>query len=352
MGGAGGAGRAGGAGKAAVVHTPGLPPAFTDHPGAGVAGAAGVAPAGPGTSLVQVSAAPITPLDLLCAGGTSYFGTPATPYVPGVQGVGRVVTSSTLPAGTRVWFATTAGMAPGDGSLAPHCVVADEDLVPLDDGADDVLVAALGLSAVAAWSCLTTRGRLQPGERVLVLGAGGVVGQVAVQAARLLGATRIVGACRSERAAGHARAAGADSVVPLGTPGPDGDEDVGVLAARFAAALGGAADLVVDPLCGRPASAALEVLAPRGRLVNLGGSAGATATFSSATLRSRSAEILGYTNSDLSPAERAAALREVLRHAAAGRLTVRHEVVPLTDVADAWERQRTGTADGRVVLLP
>src|SRR5215213_11984501 len=72
---------------------------------------------GPGETLVHVTAAPIVPLDLLCATGTSYFGRQPLPYVPGVQGVGTVSSSTDLPAGSRVWFATSAGMAPGDGSL-------------------------------------------------------------------------------------------------------------------------------------------------------------------------------------------------------------------------------------------
>ena len=66
--------------------------------------------AGAGELTVRVTAASITPLDVLCASGTSYFGAPATPYVPGVQGVGVVRESDTVPAGARVWFATTAGM--------------------------------------------------------------------------------------------------------------------------------------------------------------------------------------------------------------------------------------------------
>ncbi len=78
---------------------------------------------GPGESLIELRAAPITPLDLLCASGTSYFGPPALPYVPGVQGVGLVVKSATIPAGTMAWFSTTAGMAPGDGSLRECCSV-------------------------------------------------------------------------------------------------------------------------------------------------------------------------------------------------------------------------------------
>jgi NADPH:quinone reductase len=300
-----------------------------------------------GHAVVAVSAAPITPLDVLCASGTSYFGTPATPYVPGVQGVGVVRESEALPAGTRVWFPTTAGMQPGDGSLAQLCAVPDPALVPLPDGVPDTTVAALGLSAVAAWMALTWRGGLRAGEQVLVLGAGGAVGQVAVQAARLLGARRVVAACRSQAARDRAFTAGADVVVPLSA-----DDDVDGLAHRFAEACGGGADLVIDPLCGVPASAAARVLAARGRLVNLGSSAGATATFDSATLRSRSAAVLGYTNNDLTPEQLRDALRQVLLHAAEGRLRVEHEVVPLDGVSEAWARQRAGSAPVRLVVQP
>jgi NADPH:quinone reductase-like Zn-dependent oxidoreductase len=305
-----------------------------------------------------VTAAPIVPLDLLCASGTSYFGAPALPYVPGVQGVGRVVASPTLPADTRVWFPTTAGMAPGDGSMAALVAVPDDALVALTgdpgdsgdwvdsvDSVDDALVAALGLSAVAAWMVLTSRARLEPGEQVLVLGAGGVVGQVAVQAARLLGARRVVAACRSEHAQETARARGADAVVAL-LPGEGQVE----LAARLAAACDGPVDIVVDPLFGVPASAAATLLGHRGRLVNLGSSAAEAAVFGSGQLRSHSAAILGYTNNDLTAAERGGALRSVLQHAGAGHLTVSHRVVPFDDVSAAWAAQADGSARERLVL--
>jgi NADPH2:quinone reductase len=115
---------------------------------------------------------------------------PATPYVPGVQGVG--VTD-----GRPVWFATSAGMAPGDGSMAELAAVREQDVVVIPDGVDPVAMAELGLSAVAALQALTWRVELAAGETVLVLGAGGVVGQAAVQLARLHGAGRVVAAARS-----------------------------------------------------------------------------------------------------------------------------------------------------------
>jgi NADPH:quinone reductase len=116
-----------------------------------------------GQVLIEVTAAPIIPLDLLCASGTSYFGPPQLPYVPGVQGVGRVLVGGSVAPGTRVWFPTTAGMRPGDGSMAERAVAAEHELVELPDGVEDALVAALGLSSIAAWMALTWRGQVWPG---------------------------------------------------------------------------------------------------------------------------------------------------------------------------------------------
>ncbi|RZU31934.1 quinone oxidoreductase family protein [Blastococcus saxobsidens] len=322
--------------RAAVLTEPGRSPAYTAHPD----------PAPPaGQSLVRVTAAPIVPLDLLCASGTSYFGRPAVPYVPGVQGVGVVERSDRFEPGTRVWFATSAGMAPGDGSLGELCAVPDTGVVPLTATVEDSAMAALGLSAVAAWMALTWRAGLRAGEHVLVLGAGGAVGQSAIGAARLLGAGRVVAVCRSEAAQERAHAAGADAVVPL-TGGVD------ELTARFAEASGGRLDVVVDPVFGAPATAAVRALSEHGRLVNLGGSAGDTAEFSSALVRSRSIGVLGYTNNALTPQQRNEAISTVAEHAAAGRLAVAHRVRPLAEAADAWAGEVAGGTGERVVLTP
>ena len=324
--------------RAVVVEAHGRPPVVADrnHP----------AEHGAGQCRVAVHAAPITPLDVLCAGGTSYFGAPPLPYVPGVQGVGEVVAHPRLEPGTRVWFPTSAGMAPGDGSMATEVLLPAGAVVALpSDTVADTEVAALGLSAVAAWLVLTWRAGLREGEQVLVLGAGGVVGQVAVQAARLLGARRVVAAARSEGARQRAVASGADVVVPL----KDGDT-AEALTARLAEALDGPLDVVVDPLCGVPATAAAALLGERGRLVNLGSSAGTTMAVDSAALRSRTASVLGYTNNGITNEQRDGALLDVLGHAAAGRIKVDHEVVPLDHVGDAWARQADGTATRRIVV--
>jgi len=319
---------------AAVLRAHGESPTYGHHPDPSPA---------PGLTLVRVSAAPVVPLDLLCASGTSYFGPPVLPYVPGVQGVGTVERSELLAPGTRVWFATSAGMAPGDGSLAERCVVPDTDLVPLESPVPDATVAALGLSAVAAWMALSWRARLRPTESVLVLGAGGAVGQAAIGAALALGAGRVTAVCRSAEAQERARRAGAHDVVPLRA-------DVDELTALLREVTGGSVDVVIDPVFGVAATAASRVLAPGGRLVNIGGASGDEATFSSAVLRGRGAEILGYTNNSLTAEQRRDALEAVLMHAASGRLAVTYETQPLHSVAEAWRRQATGDVSGRLVL--
>jgi len=142
-----------------------------------------------------------------------------------------------------------------------------------------------------------------------------------------------------------ARELGADAVADLTGDDPD------VLAGRIAGACAGRLDLVLDPLWGLPARAALRVLSAGGRLVNLGSSAGQSASLASATLRSGMHAVLGYTNNALSGAQKASALAEVLEHAAARRLDTDREVVPLSDVATAWSR--CGKAPHRrAVMIP
>jgi NADPH:quinone reductase-like Zn-dependent oxidoreductase len=244
-----------------------------------------------------------------------------------------------------VWFSGTAGMKPGDGSMAQFCIIEEAAALPLPSDVPDDLVAALGLSAIAAWMALTWRGQLQPGEQVLVLGASGAVGQVAVQAARLLGAGRVVAASRSADGLTRALARGADAVVDL--TGDNVDE----LSGRIAAACDGPLHLVIDPIWGLPAEAAARCLGNDGRLVNIGDSAGSGARLMSATVRSRMQSILGYTNNALTQPQKAQALRDILAHAAAGRCTVEHETMPLMEATAAWRRQAAGATGGRKQIL-
>jgi NADPH:quinone reductase-like Zn-dependent oxidoreductase len=192
---------------------------------------------------------------------------------------------------------------------------------------------------------LTWRGRLQPGEQVLALGASGAVGQVTVQAAKLLGAGRVIAASRDQAGLARALTRGADAAVDL-----NGD-DVDDLARRIAAACQGPLHLVIDPVWGLPAEAAVRALGAEGRLVNIGSASGPTARFESATVRSRLHSILGYTNNALSPQQKSEALRTILGHAAAGRCTVDRETIPLARAGEAWELQ-AAIARRKLILTP
>src|SRR5260221_6749755 len=226
--------------RAAVLHGHGQPPEYGRHP---------VPRRAAGQALIRVSAAPVNPLDLLLASGTSYFGAPTLPYVPGTQGVGVIEQADTLTPGQRVWFSGSAGLSPGDGTLAELCVVDENGVVPLPETVSDDLVAALGLSAIAAWMALTWRRGMRAGEHVLVLGASGTVGQAGIQVARLHGAGRVIGACRDGLRRERGPELRADGIADL-----TGD-DPAVLGSSLAAAGAGRRRPVLHPACGAPARA-------------------------------------------------------------------------------------------------
>jgi NADPH:quinone reductase-like Zn-dependent oxidoreductase len=291
---------------------------------------------GEGQTLIEVSAAPVNPIDISTAAGTYPGGSPEAPYVTGREGVGRVLESDSFPEGTRVY-------ASGLGFMAERKAVRDDEVIELPDGVDDALASCLGVAGLAAWLALEWRGDLREGETVLVLGASGAVGVIAVQAAKLLGAGRVVAAARSERGLERARELGADVTVKL-----DEHEN---LADAFAEAANGQLDLTIDPVWGAPASAALDATAFGGRLVQLGQSASPEATLKSGSIRSKLVSILGHTNF-AAPAEvRRDAYLRMVRHAGAGELTVDHELLPLERVAEAWERQQA-SPNLKLVLSP
>jgi NADPH:quinone reductase len=287
--------------------------------------------------VVELEAAPLNPLDINVGAGRFYGGHPPLPFVPGTEGVGR------LPTGERVWaFSDGLGLA-RDGTLAERVTVSRDAVVEVPDGIDSALAAALGIAGLAGWMPLAWRAPVRPGETVLVLGATGTVGLVAVQAAKLLGAGRVVAAGRKPARLARAGKLGADATVNL--------EEVDDLAAAFKEASGGdGPELVFDALWGAPFRAALDAAAPRARLVNLGQSAGPEATLTSAAVRGKDIDILGWTIYRVARDVLADHYRQLVGHAASGRIALELERVPLDGVADAWQRQASGEADRKLVI--
>jgi len=307
--------------RAALIEKVGAPPS---------AGEAADPSRGEGQALVEVTAAPINPIDVTIAAGKFYAGLPDVPYVPGKEGFGRVLEADGLDGGTRVYFETPGGLG-GNGSFGERAVVAQEELVPVDHDIDDALAASLGIAGLAAWLALEWRAKLAEGETVLVLGASGAVGIIAVQAAKLMGAGRVVAAARDASALERARERGADATVDLSA---DGD-----LAEAFEEAAGGGIDVIVDPLWGPPAVAAMQAAAPDGRFVHLGQSASPEATIPSGPVRGKTLTIVGHTSLNASRELKSAAYLKLVEHAAAGRLVLDTETFGLGEVTDAWQRQ-------------
>jgi NADPH:quinone reductase-like Zn-dependent oxidoreductase len=229
-----------------------------------------------GAVVVEVEAAAVNHLDLDKASGDFYGGASSLPSVTGSDGVGR------LADGRRVYFDAT--IAPY-GSMAQRALVAEAALVDVADAADSAVAAALGNSGLAAWLSLEWRARLKPGETVLVLAATGAVGATAVQVAAALGAGRVVAAARADERLGRLTDRGADSVVDLD------DDD---LARAFREAANGRVDIIIDPLWGPPAVAAMTAAADGARHVQIGNLAATTLDLPATRVRSSALNIMGF----------------------------------------------------------
>jgi NADPH2:quinone reductase len=298
--------------------------------------------AGPDQVLIQVGAAGLNPLDLRIASGTFYGGAPAVPYIPGSEGVGVVVGGSSPLQGERVRFETARGAS---GALAQWAVAEARTCLTLPKELPTATAAGLGVAGIAAWIALVDKVQLKAGESVLILGATGTVGQLAVQIARLLGAGRIVAAGRDPGALAKTLDLGADAVVTIAEQTRD------LLQQEFVDAAGGPVNVVFDPVWGHPLEAAAGATAPSARIIHLGESAGSEATLSSAVVRGRQLTIIGHTSPQTPWDIRARAFGEVADHTAAGRIRLDVEEMPLSAIASAWQLQAT-SPHAKLVLIP
>jgi len=306
--------------KAAIVEKLGSAPVYADFPEPTVA---------PGEVLVRVLAAGIHPLVRGLASGSHYGAAgDGTPFGVGVDCVG------VLDDGQRVY----AGFPRKPfGTMAERVAVPRTMCVPVPDGVDDAVAAASANPGMSAWLALCWRAEVTKGQTVLVLGATGVAGQMAVQLAKHLGASRVIAAGRNPATLAKLPALGADAIVSL-------EGDRASLAAKFREAAGlGGIDAIIDYVWGPPAEAAIEAItktgfgaAKRVRFVQVGGGAGATITLPAAVLRSSALEITGTGGGTVPLSELVGAVPKVLELIARGVLTVEVERVPLSDVTRAW----------------
>ena len=294
--------------------------------------------------IVHVRAAALKPIDKQMASGSHYAAFRELPVVCGMDGVGC------LDDGTRVFFAIP---RPPYGSMAERTIVSPSHCFPIPDNVDDDIAAATVNPGLSAWGALTWRAQLTAGETVLILGATGVTGKLAVQMAKLLGAGRVTAAGRNEQVLSTLHELGADSIIRLDKPGQN-------LTEAFAREAGDAGfDLIIDYLWGPPTEALLSAIARRDlnptlsrvRLVEVGESAGATISLAAGALRSSKLEILGAGsgNAPASPEIWLEAVRQLMSNVASGKLRIDTERVPLREVEDTWQRDQHGR---RTVIIP
>ncbi len=290
--------------------------------------------------LVDVLAAGLHPRVRSGAAGAHYTSTGRLPMVPGVDAVAQ------RPDGTRIYFVASDDTV---GTMAEKAVVDARRAIELPDDADIPKVAAAMNPAMSSWVALRRRVPLEPGQAVLILGATGNAGTMAVQVAKLLGAGRVIGAGRDPGRLSALAAVGADDVVRL-----TADADA---TSRALAAAAAEVDIVLDYLWGTPAqltiSALLGARSDRSRALNwvqIGALAGPTIELPSVALRSANLRIQGNGQGAVSPAAYLAELPSLVDQIDAGAIAVTANAVPLADVETAWTR--TDPPGQRTVLVP
>ncbi len=318
--------------KAAVLHELGGVPRYEDFPDP---------VAGDGEVIIDVKAVAVENVDKMVAAGTHYANQSlitGLPAIPGFDGVGA------LPDGTVVGFGLP---RPPYGALAEKTVIRAGAVAPVPQGLDPAVATVLG-TAITGMS-ITTAAGFVPGETVLVQGATGVAGRLAVKIARLLGAGRIVATGRDGGKLDDVRALGADAVISTAVP----DEE---LAQAYRDARGDGYDVVVDFLWGRPTQVLLGTLIPQAfafpkptRLIQVGESAAATLTVAAASLRTSGVEIYGAAKG-LDAETMGQVYGQVVSWAQSGELTFDLETVPLGDIEAAWQRSDFGGK--RLVVIP
>ncbi|MBN9191959.1 MAG: zinc-binding alcohol dehydrogenase family protein [Microbacterium sp.] len=291
-------------------------------------------------AVVEMVAVGLHPRVRSGASGSHYTSTGVLPLVPGVDGVGR------RRDGALVYFVTDDDQ---QGTMAERAVVDPRRSIVLPEGTDAVAVAAAMNPAMSSWVALRRRVPLVPGQSVLVLGATGNAGTMAVQVARLLGAGRIVGAGRDRARLDALHGVGADEVVAL-------TDDVEATRHRLARAAS-EVDVVLDYLWGQPTEHAIPALLrareDRNRpldWVQIGAVAGADIQLPSAALRSANLRLLGSGQGSVSPQGYLAELPSLVAAIGSGDIAVRTRTVALRDIEAAWV---AGDEPGvRTVVVP
>ncbi|MGC9199966.1 MAG: quinone oxidoreductase family protein [Acidobacteriaceae bacterium] len=302
----------------------------------------------PGETLVDVSAAALHRIVRSLANGSHYGSTGVLPFVPGVDGVGRLRSSfGRLPAGARVFFG--AARSPF-GTFAEQSLASANMLIPLPDALDDATAAAIANPAMSSAAALL-RARFHPGENILILGATGASGRLAVRIAKAHGAGAIVAVGRNPQALQSLKSLGADATISL-NQNPDA-----LLTALRSELTGKNIDIILDYLWGPPAETLLSAIAEKGlqhsarriRYVQIGNIAGPTLNLAASTLRSSGLELLGSGFGSASLDQIREAITVFFAMIAVNPVEFKYKIAPLREIGSHWN---VDTQGARLVFQP
>ena len=299
----------------------------------------------PGEKLVKVRAAGLHQIVRGIASGSHYSSTGKLPFIPGIDGAG------VLEDGTRVYFG---GARFPYGTMCEQTVIGDVMgvfmAIPLPEGIEDAFAAGIANPGMSSWVALD-RGRFAAGDSVLIVGATGTSGQLAVQIAKARGARRVIAAGRNPEALARLKTLGADAVISLAQ---EPDALIAAFREEFA---GNGVDVILDYLCGPPAEAVLGAIAQKGaiksgtrvRFVQIGSLAGQSITLPASTLRSANLEILGSGFGSASMEDIRKGIAEFFSLCVTQKIEFAYKTAPLSEVESLWNAKGDGR---RLVFVP
>jgi NADPH:quinone reductase-like Zn-dependent oxidoreductase len=289
--------------------------------------------AGEGQELITVSVSALSQFSKSRSSGSHYSSSRTFPSVAGADGVGRTA------AGRLVYFVLPE--APY-GAFAEKTLVRSKQCITVPDGLDEVTAAAIANPGMSAWAALVERAQLHPGETVLVNGATGTAGRIAVQLAKYLGAGKVIGTGRNERELKELASLGADVMIPftLGTAHPLGAKHYEqALFADFAQGI----DIVIDYLWGESAKTVIMAIAKAVedahpiRFVHVGGaSREENIDLPGAALRSSAIQLMGSGVKSVPFPKLLDAVKNVFDAAVPARLQIQTKTVPLSTIEESW----------------
>ncbi len=316
--------------KAAVITKPGGTPVFADFDDP--------VPQ-PDEELVVVTASALSHVTKSRASGSHYNSPGNLPAVAGIDGVGRTED------GRRVYF-----VMPEEpfGGMAEKVAVGMRQCIPLPAEVDDITAAAIAIPGMSSWAALKERAHLIAGENVLINGATGTSGRLAVQIAKYMGAKRVIATGRNLGALEQLKIIGADATIALAQTPKE-------LESAFMDQFGGeGVDVVLDYLWGPSAETLIIATAKAGkdavpiRFVQIGALSGGNITLPSAALRSSALVLMGSGIGSIPRKGLIAAISGVLQAVVPAKLKIQTEVVPLANVENAWNKN---TGNSRLVFI-